>query len=303
MTVAETIKDITRKHLFEHRGIVLGQCLTAVGFVGGTVPELTEKDGLIELSMDDTSGSGIAVGYALADRRPIFIVRYQGFQWIDASFIANYAAKSKELWGIPCPVFVRSVGMDGGIGPVASNNHHGIFMRMPGISICAPMTPAEYKLIWEYFMKYDNPMYVSEHRRSFKIDREMPDQLNFMADITLFPISATRLDAIEAAKILAKDGISCNIVHLLWLKPFIVGAKILDPLENSRYGGLVLDSDYANGAAKCIAYDILQKTDKKVGILALDDRTAGFAPHLDNLSPSPEKIYKTVKSIVENRRN
>ncbi|MEK7121325.1 MAG: thiamine pyrophosphate-dependent enzyme [Patescibacteria group bacterium] len=296
--VAQTISSITRQHLLENNGAALGQCLTAVGWVGGTVPELTPEDRLVELSMDDTSGNGLAVGYALAGRRPIFIVRYQGFQWFDAVFIANYAAKSKELWNIPCPVFVRSVGMDGGIGPVASNNHHGIFMRMPGIPICAPMTPGEYKLIWEYFMRYDNPMYVSEHRRSFKIDHEMPDQLNYTADITLFPISSTRLDTIEAAKILSKEGISCDIIHLLWLKPFIVDDRILDPLENSRHGGLVLDGDYANGAAKCIAFDIMQKTDKKVRVLALDDRTAGFAPHLDNLSPSPEKIYNYVKQIV-----
>lgn len=297
-TVAQTISSITRKHIMENSGVALGQCLTAVGWVGGTVPELTQENGLVELSMDDTSGNGLAVGYALAGRRPIFIVRYQGFQWFDAAFIANYAAKSKELWDMPCPVFVRSIGMDGGIGPVASNNHHGIFMRMPGISICAPMTPGEYKLIWEYFKRYDYPMYVSEHRRSFKIDYEMSDQLNYMADITLFPISSTRLDSIEAAKMLAKEGISCNVVHLVWLKPFIVDDRMLDPLENSRYGGLVLDGDYANGAAKCLAYDIMQNTDKKVRVLALDDRTAGFAPCLDNLSPSPNKICQRVREIL-----
>ena len=41
MTVAETIREITRKHL-AGGGVALGQCLTAVGWVGGTVPELTE---------------------------------------------------------------------------------------------------------------------------------------------------------------------------------------------------------------------------------------------------------------------
>ena len=303
LTCAQTISLITKNHLLKGNGLALGQCLTAVGWVGGTVPELTQEDGLVELSMDDTSGNYIAVGCALAGRRPIFIVRYQGFQWFDAAGIANYAAKSKELWNTPCPVFVRSIAMDGGIGPVASSSHHGIFMRVPGIPICAPMTPGEYKWVWNYFITHDNPIYVSEHRRSFKIDYEMPDQVHDRADITLFPISSTRLDSIEAVKLLAQEGISCNIVHQVWLKPLIVDDRILGPLENSRYGGLVLDGDYAAGAAKCIAYDILQKTDKKIEVLALDDRTAGFAPHLDNLSPSPEKIYKTVKSIVDKRRN
>ena len=32
----------------KNNSLVLGQCLSAVGWVGGTIPELTEKDGLIE---------------------------------------------------------------------------------------------------------------------------------------------------------------------------------------------------------------------------------------------------------------
>lgn len=298
LNVAQTISSITKGHLLNNKGVALGQCLTAVGWVGGSVPELTQEDGLVELSMDDTSGNGLAVGYALADRWPIFIDRYQGFMWFDSPFFANYAAKAREIWGYKVPVLIRAIAMDGGIGPVASNNHHGIMMRMPGIAICAPMTHSEYRWLWKYFRTHGLPIYVSEHRRSFKIDYEMPDQLISGADITLFPISSTRLDSIEAAKILAKEGIFCNIVHQVWLKPFIVSDRILDSLEDSKYGGLVLDGDYADGAAIPLAYRIMQKTEKKVKVLALDDRTAGFAPHLDNLSPSPDKICRYVRKIV-----
>ena len=67
----DTIKRISKKHLLENNGLLLGQCLTAVGWVGGTVPELKEKDGIIELSMADVAGGGIAVGAALAGRRPL----------------------------------------------------------------------------------------------------------------------------------------------------------------------------------------------------------------------------------------
>ena len=57
----------------------MGQCLTAVGWVGGTLPELYEKDGMIELSMADVARGGFAVGAALAEKRPIYIIRYPGF--------------------------------------------------------------------------------------------------------------------------------------------------------------------------------------------------------------------------------
>lgn len=298
MTVAETIKKITREHLLQNNGLALGQCLTAVGWVGGTVPEMHEEDGLMELSMADVAGGGIAVGVALAGRRPIYIVRYQGFQWFNAPFIVNYAAKSKEMWGVPCPIFVRSIAMDGAIGPVASGSHHGIFLRMPGVVIFAPMTPGEYEEGWEYFMAHDDPMYVSEHRKSFAIDYEMEDIVHPYADITLFPISSTRLNAIEAQKRLNAEGIQCNLIHLKWLKPFTVTEQMADALRASKYGGIVIDGDFENAAPKCLAYDLMHITGGKVYAMGLEERTAGFAPHLDNLPPTAEKIVRKVKEII-----
>ena len=120
---------------------MFGQCLSAVGWVGGTVPELTEKDGLVELSMADVANGGIVAGAGLSKRRPIYVIRYHGFNWYTAPMIVNYAAKSKEIWNTPCPVFVRGIGMEGAIGPVAGSSHHSLYYRMPGIRIVSPMTP------------------------------------------------------------------------------------------------------------------------------------------------------------------
>lgn len=299
MNVAETIKQITREHLIKNKGLALGQCLTAVGWVGGTVPEMGAEEGLTELSMADVAGGGIAVGVALAGRRPIYIVRYQGFQWFNAAHIVNYAAKSKDMWGIPCPIFVRSIAMDGAIGPVAGGSHHSIFTRMPGMYVYAPMTPGEWRAGWEFFMAHDDPMYVSEHRRSFPIDYEMEHVIRPEADVTLFPISSTRLEAVKAAAMLEKENIKCNIVHLVWLKPFVVTPEMERALQNSRYGGVVLDGDFENGAAKCIAFDLMQKTGKNVKMLGLEDRAAGFAPQFDNLPPTAERICQWVKKQVK----
>ena len=81
-------------------------------WVGGTLPELYEKDGMIELSMADVAGGGIVTGSALMNEKPIYVIRYQGFNWYNAPMIVNYAAKSKELFDTPCPVFVRGIGME-----------------------------------------------------------------------------------------------------------------------------------------------------------------------------------------------
>lgn len=299
MNLAEKIREITRTHLKTGNGIVLGQCLTAVGWVGGTVPDLSQEEGLVEFPMSDVGNGGVAVGFALAGRRPIYIVRYQGFQWYNAVSILNYAAKSKTMWGVPCPVFVRSIAMDGAIGPVAGGSHHSIYTRMPGIAVTAPMTPAEYQAVWGHFMAHDDPMCVSEHRRSFAVDYEMPDSVSPRADITLLPISSTRLNALEAVMALAAEGIACTVAHLVWLRPFAVDDRLRKALASSRLRGLVLDGDFPNGVAKQIAFDIMNAIPgARIDVLALDDRTAGFAPFADNLPPTAARISEKVKHML-----
>jgi pyruvate/2-oxoglutarate/acetoin dehydrogenase E1 component len=105
-TVRETIKSITHHHLTIENSLCFGQCLTAVGWVGGTLPELYENDGMVELTTADVANGGFVVGAGLKGIRPIYVVRYQGFQWFNSPIIVNYAAKSKEIWGIPCPIFL-----------------------------------------------------------------------------------------------------------------------------------------------------------------------------------------------------
>lgn len=302
MTSAETVREVTRKHLLENNGVVMGQCLSAVGWVSGTIPEMPGHPNLIELSMDDTSGCGIAVGYALAGRRPIFICRYQGFMWYNAADFVNYAAKANEIWGYKVPILIRSIAHEIGAGPVAGGGHHGIVTRMPGISVCAPVTPGEYEYVWKYFMEHDEPLYLSESKKSFAINYEMEDIIHEKADITIFAISATRLNAVEAVKLLESDGIICNLLHLVWLKPSQLNPNTFFTLSSSKHGGLVLDTDFEDGYSKCIAYELMHETNKKVWVMGLEERTAGFASHLDNPTPSTEKIIKKVKEIVSCRR-
>ena len=301
LTLAETIRQTTRQHLKRNGGLLFGQCVSAVGWVGGTVPEMTEAEGIVELSMADVAGAGIAVGAALMGRRPIFVIRYQGFMWYNAATILNYAAKSKDMWGVPCPLFVRSIAMEGAIGPVASSSHHGMVMRMPGIPVIAPMTPAEWLVAWDWFLRHDDPLYVSEHRRGFPIDYEMEDDIAGPADLTIVAISAARLNALEAIKTLRREGIRCHLIHALWLKPFTISENMRESLARTGLG-LVIDSDFELAAAgRSIAYDLMHDSGKLVHALGLEDRSAGFSKQHDNGTPTPEQIADRVRQTLKGR--
>jgi len=296
-TVRDTIKEITRKHLSEGKGKCYGQCLTAVGWVGGTLPEMYEKDGMVEFSMADVAGGSIATGIALAGGRPMYVVRYQGFQWYNLVSVVNYAAKSKELWNRPCPIFVRSIAMEGGIGPVAGSSHHSLAHRMPGIKVIAPMTSGEYEYAYSCFMNDDEPYYVSEHRKSYDNTEELENIILPKADFTIFPISITRLEMKKLVDLAKQENIHLNIIHQLWIKPFNIPSSWKLALDNSRFGGLVTDDDYVEGTASSIANELSLATGKRVWTLGLEPRTAGFHPSVDNLPPSAEKIIEKLKQI------
>lgn len=297
-SVRETIKSITRQHLEVEKGLCFGQCLTAVGWVGGTLPEMYEDEGMVEVTTADVANGGFVVGAGLQGIRPIYVVRYQGFQWFNSPIIVNYAAKSKEIWDRSCPIFVRSIAMEGGMGPVAGSSHHSLYQRMPGTRILSPMTPKEYSYAYKEFMSEDEVYYISEHRRSYDNTEELPDVFVDEPDIVLFPISITRFDAEEARKMLLDKGIKASIIHQLWIKPFIFEDKWKECLNKSKYGGLVMDDDYEQGIASSIAHRMMIQSDKKVHTLGLEHRTAGFHKDSDNLPPSPEEIVNEVMEII-----
>ena len=298
-TVRETIKETIFKHLKKNNGLVFGQCLTAVGWVGGTIPELSDKDGLVELSMADVSNGGIVAGAGLSNRRPIYVIRYQGFNWFNTSIILNYACKSKELWDVPCPIFIRGIAMEGSIGPVAGSSHHSLYYRMPGIKIASPMTPNEYLSVYDNFMKNDEVLYVSEHRGSYSNTEELQDFVSENLDIILFPISITRFEAQKAKIELEKQGYKIGIANILWIKPFVIKKEWENAVKTSKFGGIVLDDDYSQGVATNLAYDIMKKTGKKIDVMGLKNRSAGFSKETDNLPPNCLEIVERVKKIIK----
>ena len=298
----DTIREITFNHLKKNKSQVFGQNLTGVGWVAGTLPKLYEKDGVIELPMADVAGGGIVTGSALVGKRPFYIIRYQGYNWFNCIFIINYACKSKEIWKIPCPIFIRGIASEGSIGPVSGSSHISIFYKMPGIKIYSPMTSNEYIKVYNKFMKTNEVFYVSEHRKSYDNKTELNDIVKDKLDIILMPISVTRFAAVEAQKVLEKMGIKTGIIHLVNLKPFSLNKKLLNAIKLSKYGVLMTDNDYVDGILRILGHKINEKTNKPVSVLGLENKTAGHHKKVDNLPPDEKKIINRVLSIINKNK-
>lgn len=288
-TLANTIQSITKTHLEEKKGRLYAQCVRAVGWIGGTVPD---TEGIVELPTSDVSNGGVVVGAALAGERPIYVIRYQGFTFYNMVSILNYAAKSLEMWGQPCPVLVRALGMEGSIGPVASNMHHSMVMRMPGINVYAPITPKEWETCYNVFMADNQPYFFSESRQSLTNEREFDDYYAGGASHTLFLVGPIRLQYDR----LRLEFPNCNIVNLFLLKPIYISERAINALLQSK-SGIAVDSDYTIcGAAEHIAYELMHKTGKRVHAIGLENKTAGFSREMDNVTPTIEQIKKVLNA-------
>ena len=296
----ETIKEITNKHLKNNKSQVFGQNLTGVGWVAGTLPKLYENDGIIELPMADVAGGGIVTGSALMGKKPIYIIRYQGYNWFNCIFIVNYACKSNEIWKIPCPMIIRGIASEGSIGPVSGSAHLSVIYKMPGLKIFSPMTSNEYLSVYKKFTKSKDVYYISEHRKSYSNTKEFKNEIKGNKDLILMPISVTRFEAEKAKQKLEKKGFKVGIIHLVNLKPFTLEKKWIAAIKKSKKGVLMTDNDYNDGILRTLAHQVIEKTNKNVSVLGLDDKTAGHHKKVDNLPPDEFKIYNKAISIIKN---
>jgi acetoin:2,6-dichlorophenolindophenol oxidoreductase subunit beta len=294
--LAKTISRLTLEHM--NRGnLLLGQCLSAVGWVGGTVPKVPNHPNLIELSMSDVAGGGIATGAALFGSKPVYVVRYQGFLWYNLISVVNYAAKSKELWGVPCPIIVRAISMEGGIGPVAGSSHISLAYKMPGVSIVCPRTPKEYEEVWYRAISGDDPYIISEHRSSFLTEKEEDYKVYDDPDLVLLPISAPRGEVNKAIATIGSK-LKVNVNPIVYLKPFLHFDSVVDVIKKSKFGAIIIDDDYTNGIAKSVAYDLMMSSGKPVKVMGLKDKSAGFSKDTDNLPPNELEILKEIEEVT-----
>ena len=297
-TVAETIRDLTKKLINKDKGVVVGQCLTAVGWVQNTVP--AQKKNIIELPMTDIAGAGIAVGIALTKKRPIFILRFQSFLWLNASPLVNHAAKSKEIFNYSTPVFIRAIASEGpSSGPLHTNCYHSPFAHMPGMPICAPMTPKEYKNIWKTYLENDDPLLVSEHRISYKSKKEFKDLIQKKSKISIFLISASRFEANQINIMLKKYNLECDIFHIVWLKPFKKKKSYIKSLNKTKLG-LVVDSTYEIcSISEHIAHKLMLDSGVKVYNYGMKDRSPGCSPALINGTPTAKNIIYKINTLLK----
>jgi len=261
--------------------------------------------------------AGMAVGAAITGLRPIVDLTIANFIYLAADPIINQAARLRYMTGgqFSVPVTFRaSMWHNQANAAQHSDRPYPMFMNVPGLKIVCPATPSDAKGLLKAAIRDNDPVLVFEDNDLWGMREEVPLDTDFVVpigkakthregtDVTIITVSGVLRHALKAADVLAKEGISVDVVDLRTLLPLDHEAILASLAKTGRI--LIADAAHRTcGAAAEIAaivvedgFDLLKKPVRRV---VTPDVPIPFAQTMEKqLYPSPESIADAVRSLM-----
>ena len=177
----------------------------------------------------------LGVGAALAGGRPFISLGTAAFSYVAFSAIVNEAANVHfQSGGLSrCPLVLHMLhGVRGGGAPQHSHSPQAQYWNAPGLEIVLPSTPRDAKGLLRTALRSPNPTLLLDHAKLLGVEGEVPDEPGFAIpfgqgevkrpgrDVTLVGTSWTVGVALEAAEVLAREGIEAEVFDPRTLVPF-----------------------------------------------------------------------------------
>ena len=229
----------------------------------GTTAGLAKKFGdsrVFDTPTSENGMTGIGIGAALGGMRTIMTHQRLDFFLLAMDQLVNSAAKWHYMFGsqISVPITIRLiVGRGWGQGPTHSQNLQAWFAHVPGLKVVMPTTPADAKGLLLSSIFDPNPVVFLEHRwlhqsvgEVEKGDIRVPIGLAKIVragkDVTVVAASYLVVEALQAAKVLAEEGIECEVIDLRTISPLDWDAVHNSVKKTRRL--IVLDSGAQTGS-------------------------------------------------------
>jgi 2-oxoisovalerate dehydrogenase E1 component beta subunit len=274
------------------------------------------KDRVIDTPICEEGYTGVAVGAAYMGLRPV--VEFQFMDFIASAFnmIVNFAAKSRYRWGAGVPLVLRGP-VGGGVraGPFHSQNPEMHFVHTPGIKVVAPATAYDAKGLMKAAVRDDDPVLYLEHKKLYRqIKEELPGD-DFVVplgkasvrregrDIALIAYGAMVHTALEAADMLAQDGIELEVIDLRSLVP-LDRETILESVRRLNKV-MILHEDVRSGGmggeiAAIIAEEAFDELDGPIVRVTAPDTPVPYSPPLeDAFIPQPNDVVAAARKLAE----
>lgn len=232
--------------------IVMGLGVPDPKGIFGTTIGLQKKFGaqrVFDIPCSENAITGVAIGCALGGYRPILTHQRVDFALLSMEQIVNQAAKWRYMFGgkMRVPLVIRMiVGRGWGQGPQHSQALHAWFAHVPGLKVVLPVFPQDSRDLLLLSVEDDDPVIFIEHRwlhgvKGHVESRCPPLPLGRAAivregkDVTIAAFSYMVLEALEAAKKLAGDGVSAEVIDMRTARPLDTETLLASVRKTGRF--------------------------------------------------------------------
>ena len=292
---------------------VLGEDVGKKGGVFGVTQGLQEKFGIervIDTPLAESNIVGTAIGASMLGKRPIAEIQFAEYILPATNQIMSEAAKmryrSNNDWQVPLTI---RAPFGGGIHGALyhSQSIESVFASTPGLTIVIPSTPYDAKGLLLASVESNDPVLYFEHKKAYRLlKEEVPEEYYTVPlgkadvkregnDITVFTYGLCVNYSLQAADVLAEEGIDVEVVDLRTVYPLDKETII----ERAKRTGkiLLVTEDNLEGSimsevSAIIAENCLFDLDAPIMRLAGPDvPSMPFSPPLeDEFMMNPDKI-------------
>lgn len=252
VTLREALRDAMAEEMrADDRVFVMGEEVAqyqgAYKVTQGLLDEFGDKR-VIDTPITEYGFAGIGSGAAMGGLRPIVEFMTFNFAMQAIDHIINSAAKTNYMSGgqMRCPIVFRGPnGAASRVGAQHSQNYAPWYASVPGLIVIAPYDAADAKGLLKAAIRSEDPVVFLENEllygRSFEVpvgdDHVVPigkaRTMRSGTDITIVSYSIAVGLSLEAAEILAGEGIDAEVIDLRTIRPLDRQA-VLDSLKKTN---------------------------------------------------------------------
>jgi len=301
---------------------VLGEDVAEAGTPFKVLKGLLEEFGperVMDTPISEAGFTGIALGAAMTGMRPVVDIMFGDFLTLVMDQLVNQAAKVHYMSGgkLRAPLVVRAtMGASRRSAAQHSQSLHAWFSHVPGLRVALPSTPADAKGLLKTAIRDDSPVVFFEDKMMWNVAGPVPEGEHLVPfgvadvkragrDVTVVATSSMVQVALEAADVLAREGIEVEVVDPRTTAPLDVEALVASARRTGRV--IVVDEGHRSYGvtaeiAAAIAEGAFYHLDAPVQRLGAMDVPIPFSPALEDLTvPTPEKVADLARELCRKR--
>lgn len=296
----------------------LGEDVGFGGAYGATqgLRDVFGADRVRDTPISETAIVGFSVGAAMQGMRPVAEIMHMDFVTCAMDQLVNQAAKMRYMFGgkAQVPIVVRC-GVGGYLNAAGQHSQslEAWFTHVPGLKVMAAGTPKDMRAVLRAAIRDDNPVVVLEFLALFETTGNVPDDDDGLVigkadlkrrgdDVTVVTWGAMVPHVLEAAAVLAKDDIECEVIDLLSLHPWDE-ELVLESLWRTNRLVIAHQAPTRSGFGAEVAATVMERGFKELDapVLRVGARNTPvpFAPALENyVLPNAERVVDAVRSLI-----